>query len=53
MKRLGDTVRKGEPLYKIYAEFQSDLLFAKHLCESGNGFTMGDATEIPHSYLEF
>lgn len=53
MKRLGDKVHKGEPLYRIYAEFQSDLQFSQQLCERGNGFTIGDSAEIPHSYLEF
>ncbi|MDG6777163.1 thymidine phosphorylase family protein [Thiomicrorhabdus sp. zzn3] len=39
-KKLGQSVKKGEPLYKVYAEFQSDLNFAKELIAKNTGFTL-------------
>ncbi|MFM7226765.1 MAG: thymidine phosphorylase family protein [Betaproteobacteria bacterium] len=53
MHKLGDRVQRGDTLYTIYAEFPSDLLFAMQQCEKASGYTIGDETEIPHSYLEF
>jgi thymidine phosphorylase len=53
MHKLGDKVKRGDTLYTIYAEYPSDLLFAMQQCEKGSGYTIGDETEIPHSYLEF
>jgi thymidine phosphorylase len=51
--KLGDRVKRGDTLYTIYAEFPSDLLFAMQQCEKTSGYTIGDETEIPHSYLEY
>jgi thymidine phosphorylase len=53
MHKLGDRIKRGDTLYTIYAEFPSDLLFAMQQCEKAIGYTIGDDTEIPHSYLEF
>lgn len=53
MKRLGDPVHEGELLYRVHAEFQSDLQFAQQLCNKGNGFVIGSSAELSHSYLEF
>lgn len=52
-KKLGDPVEKGEPLYRIHAEFNADFQFAKSLCETNNGYQLGQATQIPKSYVEF
>ncbi len=51
--KLGDTVRKGDTLYTLYAEYPSDLMFAIQLCERGSGYTIGDAAELLHTWLEF
>lgn len=37
-KRLGDSVKKGEALYTIYAEFDADFKFAKEAAEQDSGF---------------
>lgn len=36
-KKLEQTVRRGEPLYTVYAEFQADLNFAKEAISHNNG----------------
>jgi len=53
MRKLADKVKRGETLYTIYAGYPSDLLFAIQQCDKGSGYTVGDETEVPHSYLEF
>jgi thymidine phosphorylase len=40
-KKLGQPVRAGEPLYTVYAEFQSDLNFAKEAISHDSGYTIG------------
>jgi thymidine phosphorylase len=33
--KLGDTVRAGEPLYRVHAQFDADLQFARQMTERG------------------
>lgn len=51
-KKLGDAVKKGEVLYRIYAEFPADFKFAQALAEKNNGYKIGSADEITLSYME-
>lgn len=51
--KLGDKVSAGEVLYRIYAEIEADLVFAKELCAKSNGFRVGNAEEIAHVFVEF
>ncbi len=37
-RKLGDAVRRGEPLYRVYAEFASDLRFARAWAAQGSGY---------------
>ncbi len=54
LKKLGDTVRKGEPLYRIHAEFKSDYDFALRMTEQhGSGYRLGSAEQLPKAYVEF
>jgi thymidine phosphorylase len=52
-RKLGDSVEKGEPLYRLYAEFPSDFKFAHALCEQNNGYTIGRAADIAKAFVEF
>lgn len=52
LKKLGDRVTKGEPLYCIHAAFPSDFKFACQLAEKKNGYKIGHADEISRIYLE-
>ncbi len=52
-KKLGEKVKKGEPLYRIYAEFPSDFNFALQLCERNNGYLIGTEDQIPKAFVEF
>jgi len=39
-RKVGDTVKRGEPLYGIHAEFDADFTFAQDAAELNNGFTL-------------
>ncbi|MCG8537114.1 MAG: thymidine phosphorylase family protein [Pseudomonadales bacterium] len=41
LKKLGETVQQGEPLYRIYSEFPSDFEFACHFAKQRNGIEIG------------
>jgi len=43
LKKQGDRVRAGEPLYRLHAQFEADLAFACRLAEAGNGYRIGPA----------
>jgi thymidine phosphorylase len=52
-KKLGDKVKKGEPLYRIHAEFPSDFKFSRELCERNSGYLIGKEEQIPKAFVEF
>ena len=41
LKKLGDPVAEGEPLYRVYAEFSADFRFSKQLSEQDSGYRIG------------
>jgi len=54
LKKLGDPVKKGEPLYRVHAEFKSDHDFALSMTEQhGSGYRIGPAEQLPKAYVEF
>ena len=44
--KVGDAVRKGDPLYRIHAEFKADFEFAKARVLEDSGFRIGERAEI-------
>ena len=40
-KKVGDPVRRGEPLYGIYAEHDADFAFASEGAKQNNGYLLG------------
>jgi thymidine phosphorylase len=53
LKKLGDPVEKGEPLYRVHASFRSDFRFARSLVEADNGYRVGAAEDVPEMFAEF
>ena len=51
-KKLGNEVKKGDVLYRIYAEFPADFKFAQTLAAQYSGYKIGSAFEITESYME-
>ncbi len=52
VKKLGAHVKKGDVLYRIYAEFPADFKFATSLAEENSGYTIGSENEVPQFYME-
>lgn len=52
LKKLGDEVESGEPMYRIHAEFKSDFNFACAFAEENNGYRIGAKENITKTYLE-
>lgn len=45
LKKLGSPVKKGDILYRIYAEFPADFKFARQLAAQNSGYTLGSDVE--------
>ncbi len=53
LKKIGDKVGKGEPLYTIHAEFPADFTFAKNLALKNSGYNIGDGDQVLKSMISF
>ncbi len=53
LKKLGDEVKEGEPLYRIHAEYPSDYNFACALSNQDSGYSIGEESQIPRALVEF
>jgi thymidine phosphorylase len=53
LKKLGNPVKKGETLYRIYAEFPADFKFAQDLAAHNNGYAIGSEEQIIKSLIAF
>ena len=53
LKKLGDPVEKGEPLYRVHAEYRADFHFAKTQTNADNGYKIGNPDEVCKTYMEF
>ena len=52
-RKLGDAVAPGDILYRIHAEYPSDLDFARQACARSTGYTIGNAEDMPQVFVEF
>ncbi|MFU2487913.1 thymidine phosphorylase family protein [Thauera sp. WH-1] len=53
LKKLGDPVARGEVLYRVYADYAADLEFARQASARASGYTVGEAAELSHLFVEF
>jgi len=54
LRKMGDAVTRGEPLYRVFATNASELEFARHLIQQGSGYTIGpEGAVLPDTLLEF
>jgi thymidine phosphorylase len=53
LKKLGESVQQGEPLYRVHARFSADFAFASALIETDNGYRIGSADQVPEVFAEF
>ncbi|WP_298832775.1 thymidine phosphorylase family protein [uncultured Piscinibacter sp.] len=50
VRRLGERVREGDVLYRVYARFEADLDYARRKSAADAGFRIGAADELPRDY---
>jgi len=50
LKKMGDPVSAGEPLYRIHAEFTADFDFALQLAANDIGFCIADVQPAPRYF---
>jgi len=53
LRKLGDTVRTGDLLYRVHASYPSDLEFARQASERSSAYQIGSAEQVPHVFVEF
>ncbi len=53
LKKVGNPVKKGDLLYRIYAEFPADFKFAQDLAAHNNGYAIGREEQIIKSMIAF
>ena len=53
LRKLGDTVARGDVLYRVHADYPSDLEFARQAAVRSSGYAIGAADELPHLFVEF
>ena len=53
LKKLGEPVTAGEPLYRVHACFPADFRFALEYLEQDAGYRIGGAEEVPDVFAEF
>ena len=53
-RKLGDIVRRGEPLYRIHAASGSELEFARQVAIPDSGYTVGPPDQaLTEMFVEF
>ncbi len=52
LKKLGDRVEAGEPLYRIHAQFSADFDFALRHAGRDTGYRIGQDAEEIHPWME-
>jgi thymidine phosphorylase len=52
-RKSGDAVSRGDPLYRVHAEYGSDLAFARQWSAHDSGYAIGEPGETPREFSEF
>ncbi|HET6471384.1 MAG TPA: thymidine phosphorylase family protein [Pseudomonadales bacterium] len=53
LKKLGDRVERGAPLYRVHATFPADARFASALIDTDIGYRIGATDDVPQVFAEF
>lgn len=51
--KLGEQVDKGQPLYRVYAAYSTELAFVREACDRASGYSIGSAEQLAHVFVEF
>jgi thymidine phosphorylase len=49
--KLGDPVRAGDALYRVHAQFEADLEFARRMALQDSGYRIGTPEQVPREYV--
>ena len=52
LRKLGEPVQPGTPLYRVYAAYPADLEFARQACARADGFSIGSADSLAPLFVE-
>ncbi|MFZ0487426.1 MAG: thymidine phosphorylase family protein [Arenicellales bacterium] len=52
LKKVGDTVSRDEPLYRLHALFPADFQFARDVIEKDTGFRIGKSEDIETDFTD-
>jgi len=52
LRKLGEPVQPGTPLYRVYAAYPADLEFARQACARADGFRIGSADSLAPLFVE-
>ena len=52
-KKIGERVRKGQPLYRVFSEFPADHDFARARAKKSTGYEIGRRQDVPGAFVEF
>ncbi len=53
LRKLGDTVARGELLYRVHADYPSDLAVRPPGPMRSSGYAIAAADQLPHLFVEF
>jgi thymidine phosphorylase len=53
LRKIGDPVASGEPLYRIHAETAAELQFAREVATRASGFSLGEAGDAAAAGLDY
>lgn len=53
LRKLGDPVACGQPLYRVHAQFPADLALARQLCAKASGYRIGGAQDLTPAFVAF
>ncbi|MYM62292.1 thymidine phosphorylase family protein [Pseudomaricurvus sp. HS19] len=53
LEKLGATVTRGQPLYRVYAAYPTELGFARQAADKNNGYSIGPPDQLTHVFVEF
>jgi thymidine phosphorylase len=48
--KLGDAVRSGQALYRVHAQFEADLDFARRMTVAHSAFILGASADLPREF---
>jgi thymidine phosphorylase len=49
--KLGEPVRAGDALYRVHAQFDADLEFARRMALQDSGYRIGTPEQVPREYV--